>query len=218
MITFRSSIRPLAWLSAMVLAAVMSGCGDGIFGGDDNDGAGAGAGTPTAAGAGTGVGGLGRGPAPVNLGAAGTFVILAESAITNVPTSAVTGDVGLSPATGANIGLTCAQVTGTIYSADAAGPLPCVVTDAVLLTAAIGAKDTAYTNATGRPADYTELGAGNISGLNLGPATYNWGTGVLIASNLTLTGGPNDGLDLPDRAGFGRQSRRADCFGRWRAA
>ena len=149
-------------------------------------------GPPTAAGAGTGVGGAGRGPAPVNLGTASNFVILAESQITNVPTSVVTGDVGLSPATGAGIGLTCAQVTGAIYTVDAAGPLPCRITNATLLTSAIGAKGTAYTDAAGRAPDYTELGAGNIGGLNLGPATYKWGTGVLIPSNVTLTGGAND--------------------------
>jgi Ice-binding-like len=185
---FGSSIKPLSWLAAVLLAAVMGGCGDG-------DGGGGTVGAtvpPTAAGAGTGVGGLGSGPAPVDLGAASTFVILAQSAITNVPTSAVTGDVGLSPATGAGIGLTCAQVTGTIYSVDAAGPLPCRVTDATLLTNAIGAKGLAYTDAQGRAADYTELNAGNIGGLNLGPATYKWGTGILIDSDLTLTGGPND--------------------------
>jgi hypothetical protein len=66
------------------------------------------------------------------------------------------------------------------------------VTDATLLTAAVGAKGTAYTDAQGRAPDYTELGAGNIGGLNLGPATYKWGTGVLIPTDVTLTGGPND--------------------------
>ena len=38
------------------------------------------------------------GPAPVNLGTAGNYVILAKSKISNVPTSAITGDLGLSPA------------------------------------------------------------------------------------------------------------------------
>ena len=83
-------------------------------------------------------------------------------------------------------------MTGTIYSVDAAGPLPCQVTDATTLTAAIGAKGTAYTDAAGRAPDYTELGAGDIGGLNLGPATYKWTTPVLIPTNVTLTGGPND--------------------------
>lgn len=184
---FGNPFNPLTWFLALMLAILVAGCGD------SGSGPFTGSGQATAAGAGTGVGGLGRGPAPVNLGAAGAFVILAESEITNVPTSAVTGDVGLSPATGAGIGLTCAQVTGTVYSVDAAGPTGgCLVTDATTLTAAIGAKGTAYTDANSRAADYTELGAGDISGRNLGPATYKWGTGVLITSDLTLTGGPND--------------------------
>lgn len=179
----RTSFRPLMWLTVLILAAVASGCG----GGNGNS-----AGPPNAPGAGTGVGGAGQGPAPVNLGTAGNFVILAESAITNVPTSAVTGDVGLSPATGAGIGLTCVEVTGTIYAVDAAGPLPCAVNDATGLTTAIGDKGTAYTDAAGRAPDYTELGAGNIGGLNLSPATYYWSSPLLIPTNVTLTGGPND--------------------------
>ena len=128
----------------------------------------------------------------MNLGAAGSYVILAESAITNVPTTAVTGNVGLSPATGAGIGLTCAQVTGVINDVDNTGPLPCTVMDAVGLTAAIGAKGTAYTDANSRAPDYTELGAGNIGGMTLAPATYKWGTGLLIPTTVTLNGGPHD--------------------------
>ena len=186
--SFRSFFKPLMWSMALLLGAFVAGCGSD----NNNPGPGPGAGSPTAPGAGTGVGGNGRGPAPVNLGASGNFVILAESAITNVPASAVTGDVGLSPATGAAIGLTCAQVTGTIYSVDATGPLPCRVTDATLLTAAAGAKRAAYTDANSRAPDYTELGAGNIGGLTLPPATYKWGTGLLIPTNVTLSGGPND--------------------------
>jgi hypothetical protein len=128
----------------------------------------------------------------VNLGTAGNFVILAQSQTTNVPTSSITGNVGLSPATGAGIGLTCAQVTGAVYSVDAAGPLPCVVTDPTRLNTAIGDKGLAYTDAAGRAADVTELGGGNIGGRNLGPATYKWSSSLLIPTNLTLTGGPND--------------------------
>ncbi len=61
-----------------------------------------------------------------------------------------------------------------------------------LLTAAIGDKMTAYTDAAGRAPDYTELGAGTIGGLNLGPATYKWSSNLLIPTNVTLTGGAND--------------------------
>jgi hypothetical protein len=178
---FESSTKPMMWFMALLLAACVAGCGgsgDGI--------------APTAPGAGSGVGGAGRGPAPVVMGTAGNFVILAQSTITNVPTSVITGNVGLSPATGAGIGLTCAEVTGVIYSADAAGPLPCIVTDAARLTAAISDKGIAYTDANSRAPDYTELGAGNIGGMTLAPGTYKWGTGVLIPTNVTLKGGPND--------------------------
>ncbi len=50
--------------------------------------------------------------APVPLGNAGSFAILAGSGITNVPTSVIRGDVGLSPTTGAAItGLGCVEVT-----------------------------------------------------------------------------------------------------------
>jgi hypothetical protein len=178
---FESLFKPTMLSMALVLAATLAGCG----GGDDATG-------PTAAGVGTGAGGNGRGPSSVPLGSAGTFVILAKTAVSDVPTSVVTGDVGASPVTGAAIGVTCAEVTGAIYSVDAAGPLPCRVTDATRLTTAIGDMGTAYTNAAGRPADVTELGAGNIGGRNLGPAVYKWGTGVNIATNLTLTGGAND--------------------------
>lgn len=146
---------------------------------------------PSAPGSGTGLGGVGRGPAPVSLGTAGSFAILAQSQATSVPTSAITGNVGLSPGTGAGLVLTCVEVTGTIYSVDAAGP-SCKVTDATGLTAAIGDKGIAYNNAAGRTPDVTELGAGNIGGLNLGPATYKWSSALLIPTNLTLTGGPND--------------------------
>ncbi|MEN3364768.1 MAG: hypothetical protein V7606_2042, partial [Burkholderiales bacterium] len=180
--------KPLTLVMGLSLAVLASGCGGG---GGGNDGIGASA-PPTASGAGTGVGGTGKGPAPVNLRTAGNFAVLAQSAITNVPTSKITGDVGLSPATGASIGLTCAEVTGTIYTVDAAGPLPCRIMDDTRLTAAVGDKGFAYTDAAGRAPDYTELGAGNIGGLNLGPATYKWSSSVSIPSNVTLTGGPND--------------------------
>jgi hypothetical protein len=52
--------------------------------------------------------------------------------------------------------------------------------------------DDAFLDASTRRADYSDLGAGNIGGLNLGPAVYSWNSGVSIPTNLTLTGGPND--------------------------
>ena len=84
-----------------------------------------------------GIGSACQGPAPVDLGAAGTFAILAKSGITDVPVSHVTGDVGVSPITGATLALTCPEVVGKVYTDDAAGPLPCRVTNASLLTLAV---------------------------------------------------------------------------------
>jgi hypothetical protein len=177
------------WFSAMLLAAGLAGCGGGGDGGSGTFGN-----RPTTqAGQGTGVGGNGRGPAPVSLGTSGNFTVLAETAVTSVPTSAITGDVGLSPAAGSAYVLTCPEVVGggIIYSTVAGGPA-CETVDATRLTTAIGDKGTAYTDANGRAPDYTELGGGNLGGMNLAPATYKFSTGVLIPTNLTLTGGPND--------------------------
>jgi hypothetical protein len=130
---------------------------------------------------------------PVNLGKAGTFAILTKTGITDVHTSAVTGDVGVSPITGASMLLTCTEVSGKVYSVNAAGPLPCKVTDATLLTAAVGDMQFAYTDAAGRTSpDFTELGAGEIGGLTLAPGLYKWGTGVSISNDVTLSGGPTD--------------------------
>ena len=130
---------------------------------------------------------------PVDLGSAGTFAILSKTGITDVFASAIVGDVGTSPITGAALLLTCGEVSGKIYTVDAAGPLPCVVTDATLLDSAVLEMGFAYDDAAGREApDFTELGAGEIGGLTLAPGLYKWGTGVLISTDVTLSGGPND--------------------------
>lgn len=88
----------------------------------------------------------------VNLGSAAPFAILAGTPnITDAGnTSVIHGNVGLSPATGAGIGLLCSQVTGTIYSVDAAGPLPCRVTDGPLMVIAKNNLTNAYIDAAGR--------------------------------------------------------------------
>ena len=131
---------------------------------------------------------------PVNLGSAGNFVILTKSGITDVPASAITGNIGTSPITGAAItGIGCGEVNGLIVTVDAAGPA-CRVTSPVLLTAAIGDMQTAYTDAAGRVfPDVTELGAGNIDGMTLIPGLYKWGTPVLIPTGVVLDaqGDPN---------------------------
>jgi hypothetical protein len=142
--------------------------------------------------------GAGLGPGPVDLGAAGNYVILAKSGVSTVPTSNITGNIGLSPITStaltgfsqtndsSNTFSTSAQVTGKIYCADYTNPTP------PNLTTAVNNMMTAYTTTAGRPAKVTELGAGNIGGLTLAPGVYKWSTGLDIPTNVTLAGGPND--------------------------
>lgn len=129
----------------------------------------------------------------VDLGLAGNFVILSKSGITNVYKSIVTGDIGTSPITGAAIGLSCTEVKGTIYTVNAAGPLPCSVTNASRLTTAVGDMQNAYTNAAGRiNPDFLNLGAGNIGGKTLTPGLYKWTTALIVPTDITIAGGPDD--------------------------
>lgn len=139
------------------------------------------------------------GPAPVSLGTAGNFVILAKSGIDTVPTSALTGDIGVSPIDGTaltgfsltmdstNTFATSSQITGSAFAADYTSPTPSN------LTTAVGNMEAAFTDAAGRPTpDFTELASGDLSGLTLVPGLYKWGTGVMISSDVTLSGGPDD--------------------------
>jgi hypothetical protein len=56
----------------------------------------------------------------------------------------------------------------------------------------IGDMMTAYTDASGRAAGVTELYAGNIGGRNLVAGVYKWSSGLLIPTDLTLTGSATD--------------------------
>jgi hypothetical protein len=142
--------------------------------------------------------GAGLGPGPIALGEAGNYVILAKTGVATVPTSNVTGNIGLSPISStaltgfsptmdsSNTFSTSAQVTGKLYASDYSNPTP------HNLTTAINNMQTAYTTAAGLPAKVTELGAGNIGGMTLAPGVYKWSTGVLIPTNVTLAGSAND--------------------------
>jgi hypothetical protein len=50
----------------------------------------------------------------------------------------------------------------------------------------------AFTDAAARAPDMTELGAGDVSGMTLDPGVYKWGTGLLVATDVTLTGSATD--------------------------
>jgi len=116
------------------------------------------------------------------------FVILTETGVTDVPSSVITGNVGTSPITGAANLLTCAEVTGKIFSVDADGPPPCSIVDPTKLTVAVNDMEAAYTDAAGRTPTTLNLGGGEIGGLTLRTGVYNWTTGVDIGSDLKLKG------------------------------
>jgi hypothetical protein len=137
-------------------------------------------------------------PAPVELGLAGSYAILTKSGVTNVPTSAITGNIGTSPiaasaitgfsltADATNRFSTSAQVTGKVFAANYAAPTP------ANLTTAVSNMEAAYSDAAGRAPDYTELHAGILGGQTLVPGVYKWSSGVSILSDATISGTATD--------------------------
>jgi Ice-binding-like/Bacterial Ig-like domain len=140
-----------------------------------------------------------RGPAIVGLGAAGNFVVLAKTAISTVPSSGLTGNIGVSPAAATfltgfslvadstNVFSNSTQVVGKVYAANYAVPTP------TTLTTSIGNMESAYTDAASRPTpDFLELGSGNIGGKTLAPGLYKWTSTITIPTGVTIAGGAND--------------------------
>lgn len=118
----------------------------------------------------------------IDLQSASEYVILAGSLISNVPTSAVKGNVGLSPAAGSNItGFGATEITGIVYTVDASGPAGSVP-NSVGLTAAKGDLTTAYNDAAGRTSIDIVLLSGNIGGLTLTPGLYKSSSFLQISS------------------------------------
>jgi len=165
---------------ALLLVASLTGCGSD---GDSDETSGSGA---------------------ISLGTAANYAILATTGIASVPSSVVTGNVGLSPAargflTGwsetsdvTDTYSTSAQVVAPakLYAADYVGG-----TTAVNLTTAVADMGTAYTDAAGRTATSaatTNIGAGTLTSLTLTPGVYEWGSAVNIPTDLTLQGSSTD--------------------------
>jgi hypothetical protein len=135
----------------------------------------------------------------IDLGEAAHFATLAGAAVSTVPASKISGDVGVSPAaetfltgfsqTDATGYATCPQVTGLMYAADMAAPTP------TMLTQAKGDLTTAYNDAAGRTptptGTFLNPGAGNLAGLTLVPGLYKFTGGATATSNFTLSGGAN---------------------------
>lgn len=136
--------------------------------------------------------------AAVVLGTSANFAILAKSGISTVPTSAITGDIGVSPAAATymtgfsetadstNVYATASQVTGKIYAANYAVPTPSN------MTTAISDMETGYADASARAPDVSALGAGDIGGMTLTAGVYKWTTDLLIPSDVTLSGSAAD--------------------------
>jgi len=129
-----------------------------------------------------------------SLGTAASFSVLGETNITNVPTSVIGRDVGLSPATGANYsGITQAQVGGTIYAVDAFGPSGSVNNPALLTTAInsmMAVWSTGGSTGIDQPCttDYSGTGVKDLTTVSpLGPGVY-CADAFIITGNLTLSG------------------------------
>ncbi len=129
----------------------------------------------------------------VQLGTAAPFAVLAGTAVSDVPTSSITGNVGLSPTGGASItGLTQLEVTGSIYSTDGAGPGG-TVNNPALLTTAKNDLTTAYVAAAGQPPTSTfSAGDNQLGGQTLTAGVYAFGhastANITAASPLVLNG------------------------------
>jgi|SRR5665213_82264 len=124
-------------------------------------------------------------PTAVDLGTASSFAILGYSEITDAGgASTVTGNVGLSPTTGAAItGLTAGHVNGTIYTVDGTGPGG-NVNNPALLTTAKNDLSTAYTYANGLTATALAGGDNQLGGQTLFAGVYS----VAAASTANLIG------------------------------
>jgi len=191
---FDNISKPLMWSTTLVLAAILAGCGGG-------------GGSSSVQGPGP-VGALCSGAGCVPLASTATYVILANTAITNTPTSAITGDLGISPNSSAAItGLaltvnstndfsTSAQVTGRIYAPDyTGGQAGSAGTAPAKMTAAQNDKVTAYNTAAGLPAGAganLDLGGGTVTGQTFTAGTYTWTTGVNLTGDNTINGSATD--------------------------
>jgi hypothetical protein len=148
----------------------------------------------------------------VDLGFAEDYVILTKTGISTVPNSVITGDIAVSPiaatamtgfslsADSTNVFSTSTpQLTGQAFAANYANPTP------AKLTTAVGAMETAYTDAAGRlNADGARINLGNgiLGGLDddgviennsLTPGVYTFNTGdVTIAGDISFIGNADD--------------------------
>lgn len=201
----RKIVRNDVWFIALLLIGSMTGCGGGGggFGGATASTSASTVGSAASSGQAT-KGVVSGEVGAVPLGTAGYYAILAKTGVSTVPTSVITGNVGVSPVarvylTGWSlIGeptdtyFTSAQVVapGKLYAADNVGGVT-----SVELTAATGNMEAAYTDAAGRAptsAATINVGGGTLVTLTLTPGVYKWGGNVNIPTDLILNGTAKD--------------------------
>ncbi|MEX2640878.1 MAG: ice-binding family protein [Balneolales bacterium] len=112
----------------------------------------------------------------VVLGSAAHFAVLSHSAITSIPTSAITGDVGISPGIRTEIsGLTDQEVTGTIIASDDSD-----MAAEMLIEAKEDAR-VAFVDAQQAVRGTPVSVSGNLNGLTLVPGLYESGSSIEIS-------------------------------------
>ena len=112
---------------------------------------------------------------PALLGSAGTFAILAGSAITITGPTTIVGDVGVWPGTAIS-GMPVGQPTGgSVYTADE------------VAAAAQADLTTAYDDLEGRACD-TDMSGVDLGTLTLFPGVYCFGAAAQLTGTLTLDG------------------------------
>jgi hypothetical protein len=147
----------------------------------------------------------------VSLGNAEDYVILAMSGITNVPTSAITGNIGVSPiAASAMTGFDLNMDSSDLYSLSTQIDGEAHASDyhedtGTALTLAVENMITAFNDAAGRPnedGDRKNIGAGSLGGEfgcesnPLTPGVYTFGTDVNIDDTLYFGTAESDETDV----------------------
>lgn len=175
---FENITKPLMWLTALLLAAIVAGCGgthDGV----------------PSYGPGSGSGPAGASPA---LGTASTYGLFASSAaVTLAANSSVTGDVGLNPAGACNgcaVGVTV--LNGVIHNGDQPA-----IDAQVAFKAAYDEASIRSTNACPVTGDLSKAQA-NCTGYTpstpgpvYGPGLYRTATDITPSGTITLDAGGN---------------------------
>jgi len=134
----------------------------------------------------------------VNLQSAGNFAVLTKTGVSTVPTSVITGNVGVYPITFAAMtgfsitrpstdAATSDQVTGFLYGNGMTGTTPS------MMATAIADMETAYTAAVSiGPPDYIDHNTGELGGQIITAGLYKFGTVVTISNDCTLHGTADD--------------------------